>query len=763
MKYFCAEEGSRSRSTENVTGDQSCFIVNDLSLDDKMSEKQITKLYSQWRFVAEVPIKSPRGYVLGSLSVIDDKPRNGMSEEDIRYLHEVSQAVLEHLDLLKMQSTHTRSDHLGKGLGLFLEGKTSLRDWWVDRPENANKSKTMPDLEREKNLNERSDRMFGSVPSPDQASSSSNRSSYASLKDEAAPSAVDESDSESMQHVMEPSPSPSARRAALPSKDDTKAHEATDGEVNTTGQPEDQHDSAARQQATLAASVAAPKPEGSKSLTPDNASLSEAIEGMFSRASNLLREAMEVEGNVFMSATHCEPGKQGLRKYHHGSASAESQSSNSEDESRALGIPKRRVDPSEPGNSGLVGSGLQVSITQPCQIIGYSNRATSSVAGNAATSDTPSLSEATLRRFLKYYPNGTAFTFDQDGMVSSTSEEDVPASKLLFREAGSSYFKETGAPARSKKRRRADGDVLLRLIPGARSVVFYPLWDFHKDRWYAGVLAWTKDQSRTFEADDISYFAIFGNCIMAELSRIESIYADRAKSDFISSISHELRSPLHGVLGGAELLQDTSTGTVQDDMIRMIEICGRTLLDTMDHLLDFAKINNITTGPSGKLSRKKKAEGALGRWVSVDLADLVEDVVESVFAGHTHSNSASSLFHMTEGGQKQYTSVSSRPTTPKATPIGHAHKAAIQNTMVIVDVEKRDSWVFNSQVGGWKRLLMNIFGNALKCECHPLLLVLYYAPRRKSPVLLQQRGLLFRSCYSKSSIFLIEMQTHSPE
>lgn len=33
---------------------------------------------------------------------------------------------------------------------------------------------------------------------------------------------------------------------------------------------------------------------------------------------------------------------------------------------------------------------------------------------------------------------------------------------------------------------------------------------------------------------------------MAEVSRLASIRADRQKADFIGSISHEFRSPLHG-------------------------------------------------------------------------------------------------------------------------------------------------------------------------------------------------------------------------
>ena len=85
-------------------------------------------------------------------------------------------------------------------------------------------------------------------------------------------------------------------------------------------------------------------------------------------------------------------------------------------------------------------------------------------------------------------------------------------------------------------------------------------------------------------SEDLTYLAAFGNCIMAEKSRLDAELADRAKSDFISVVSHELRSPLHGVLASAEALRDTSTGDEQDDMIRSITICGEVLLDTMDHM-----------------------------------------------------------------------------------------------------------------------------------------------------------------------------------
>lgn len=80
-------------------------------------------------------------------------------------------------------------------------------------------------------------------------------------------------------------------------------------------------------------------------------------------------------------------------------------------------------------------------------------------------------------------------------------------------------------------------------------------------------------------------------------------------------------------------------------MTHTIETCGRTLLDTVNHLLDFAKINNFTKnatreGLKRNNSKTNKAElklpegATLGLNSDLDLGILVEDVVRSVLAGY---------------------------------------------------------------------------------------------------------------------------------
>lgn len=67
--------------------------------------------------------------------------------------------------------------------------------------------------------------------------------------------------------------------------------------------------------------------------------------------------------------------------------------------------------------------------------------------------------------------------------------------------------------------------------------------------------------------------------------------ANRAKSEFIANISHELRNPLNGILGFSQLLlRDKTTTIKQREGINVIYRCGSHLLTLINDLLDIAKI-----------------------------------------------------------------------------------------------------------------------------------------------------------------------------
>src|SRR5688572_1395117 len=76
-------------------------------------------------------------------------------------------------------------------------------------------------------------------------------------------------------------------------------------------------------------------------------------------------------------------------------------------------------------------------------------------------------------------------------------------------------------------------------------------------------------------------------------ARAEAERANRAKSEFLAVMSHELRSPLNAIDGHASLLEDGIHGPVNDQQvsaIHRIRRSSRILLGLISDLLDFARI-----------------------------------------------------------------------------------------------------------------------------------------------------------------------------
>lgn len=94
---------------------------------------------------------------------------------------------------------------------------------------------------------------------------------------------------------------------------------------------------------------------------------------------------------------------------------------------------------------------------------------------------------------------------------------------------------------------------------------------------------------------------------------------DRAKNDFLSEVSRELRGPLASVLGYIEVLTDQSDDDVSDEQRRMLKIVERNgdkLLALIDNLLMISRMEAGTFEP--KLARVNLA-GMLGRVYDVAL------------------------------------------------------------------------------------------------------------------------------------------------
>lgn len=225
---------------------------------------------------------------------------------------------------------------------------------------------------------------------------------------------------------------------------------------------------------------------------------------------------------------------------------------------------------------------------------------------------------------------------------------------------------------------------------------------------------------------ELSFLMTFGHSVMAEVNHLANIAAERQKGDFVGTISHELRSPLHGILASAEFLADTEFDAFQNSLVDTISSCGRTLLDTINHILDYSKINkyerNFSTAQNTRAQklatsiRTKSAVAAhlsketpplMNIYATTNVAAIVEEVVEGVYAGQVYQNiSTTEIAYMspeTKGKISEHAVSSSRRMLQ-----GDAKSLQMtKDVEVILDIAEED-YVFTTQPGALRRVLISI-------------------------------------------------------
>lgn len=73
------------------------------------------------------------------------------------------------------------------------------------------------------------------------------------------------------------------------------------------------------------------------------------------------------------------------------------------------------------------------------------------------------------------------------------------------------------------------------------------------------------------------------------LAKEQAEIADRLKTQFIRDMEHDIRTPLSGIIGLAEILASQLNDPTQKEYLADIRKCGEELMEYSDRILDFAK------------------------------------------------------------------------------------------------------------------------------------------------------------------------------
>lgn len=785
------------------------FLVEVLDLANEQPYRDLGYVtgWPNIRYYAGVPLRTKNGFSIGSLCVTDDNPRpNGLLESEKLTLVKLAETVMGHLERVRAERDMKRGRDMELGISRFLAGNFRLgsaeldtelmnygscdeeeqeeprkaqnadaeRAIWIDQMVGkdqhmrvlqsiegaARTTKFSPDCgRRQKELDpfardfgtglKRRPTISGDVPGCIKIGPVGVKSSQLPLS---FPSPPPESLSpaESPLYLASPVNMPElSRRFSCTSINSARGRAfgsvgSSSSLGGTTVPPSSPSDSLF--QDASAHFSAATTPTGQ--LQPTIPDVSSAFRSTFAHAAYLIRKSIAVDGVVFVDADLGET-------YEDDDCMEDSDT-----------IPQSQPFPQRPKKcrrrSGILGFATAAgsSYMNPFGSDSAMCRRGSELDRTLGF-DVGEIDEPFLHHVAGMWPQGRIFT------CCSPKPDKKPG---LCAGANSMGLEEYGEGGIVKEK-------LKLFLPGSKSTVAMPLYDF-AGKLFAVGFAWSCSKTRVFCEDvEKSHMAAFGNSIMAEIGRLHCVSgklffffffllagvffffflfvtdkcvwyetADKAKGDFISSVSHELRSPLHGILASAEFLADTNLDSFQRSFVDTVESCGRTLLDTINHVLDFSKLNSFGNKWAGTRSSSKKEsvvrrmsrQRARSRSVSslsqagsksdeeelekrasatsmsgpandvvhltaeIDLSAILEEVTEGVFAGYEFKGISTPGIMEVVG-------------TPKLEANGRPVAGAKNDIMVIIDIDRNeDGWVFETQPGALRRIFLNLGGNAIK-------------------------------------------------
>lgn len=307
---------------------------------------------------------------------------------------------------------------------------------------------------------------------------------------------------------------------------------------------------------------------------------------------------------------------------------------------------------------------------------------------SAATRPRKQLASSVLHWLLNQYPAGTILRREKDACLLDR--------QLHGRERGDHTIVPVMAALDAK-------ESLFDYLDGPLQIILAPMWAASHRNGPLCTVSWTRERMRSFEDEDVALLSAFCNSAVANLARQDAVHTMQTKSKFMESISHELRSPIHGILASAELLESRWTDTESKSLLSNIQVSGATLLDTLNQLLVFTEM--------GSKERTSLEDGGMATTIDGDMTNgiahinmgtLVEEVVDAISLAHTVKAAHGKDLEMKR----------------KGFPSNRALHNALARITTAVTIHPEAAETVQAPVGVLRRLLMILFSNALSYTSH---------------------------------------------
>ena len=140
----------------------------------------------------------------------------------------------------------------------------------------------------------------------------------------------------------------------------------------------------------------------------------------------------------------------------------------------------------------------------------------------------------------------------------------------------------------------------------------FPTQNGGEESWRISYLNGDKQQA-LIARKDVTRFLQKERDQIAELqqAKLDADKANQAKSNFLNGMSHDLRTPLNGILGFTSLALRTQDREQREDYLRKIKTSGELLADLVNDTLEMSRIE------SGKLELKPEVVDGRRFWESL--------------------------------------------------------------------------------------------------------------------------------------------------